>query len=93
MDFLNRLPRPNGGWASPLALLRMTEDEYAALLRERGYGERFIAKELAQLREARARHDLPGPVAKNEKPSEGNDRIVRLVTKRQERQQGSTKEE
>ena len=84
MDFLNRLPRPNVGWASPLALLRMTEDDYAALLREHGYGEAYIAKELAQLRAARARHDLPGPEPKKDE-QRGNDHVDRLAKRRQER--------
>jgi hypothetical protein len=61
MKFIDRLPRPRGGWASALPFLDMTEDEYRAWLRERGYGERYIENELRELREARQRHDLPGP--------------------------------
>ena len=80
MRWLHRLPQPGGGWASPLPFLDMTEEEYRALLQQYGYGDRYIEKELRQLREARQRHDLPGPPEpKNEKPTGGGpfDRLAR----------------
>ncbi len=82
MNVNDRLPRVRGSPAgSPRLsrLLRMPEDEYAELLRQHGYGERYIGKELAQLREARERHTLPGPPEAPPGPKdEGTvDRLVR----------------
>ena len=85
MRWLDRLPQPRGGWASPVLFLEMTEDEYRALLQQHGYGDRYIEKELQQLREARQRHDLPGPPEpKNEKP-EGDSVLDRMARRRRER--------
>lgn len=88
MDFRDRLPRPRGGWASPLTFLQMPEDEYRALLKEHGYGDRYIDKELEQLRQARQRHGLPGPPEpKKEKPTGGGpfDRLAKRRKKRGDR--------
>jgi hypothetical protein len=63
----------------------MTEDGYRALLKEHGYGDRYIEKELRLLSEARQRHDLPGPPEpKNEKPTGGGP-FDRLAGRRKKR--------
>lgn len=45
------------------ALLQMEPEAYAALLREQGYSENYIAQEFREPAAARERHDLPGPAA------------------------------
>ena len=80
MRWLDRLPQPRGGWASPVLFLEMTEDEYRPLLEQYGSGDTYIEKELRLLSEARQRHDLPGPPEpKSEKPTGGGpfDRLAR----------------
>jgi len=85
MRWLDRLPQPRGGWASPVLFLEMTEDEYRALLQQHGYGDRYIEKELRLLSEARQRHDLPGPPEQKAKKPEGDSVLDRLARRRLER--------
>ena len=59
MDFKDRIGPTD--WASPLPFMQMEEEEYRELLREHGFSEHYIENELRELREARRRHQLPGP--------------------------------
>ena len=82
MNFRDRLPRPGGGWASPLFFLNMTEEEHRAWLREQGYSDHAIENELRQLREARQRHDLPGAPEPKKEETGGGGILDRLAKRR-----------
>ena len=93
MRWLSRVPQPSGGWASPLPFLQMTEEEYRALLKERGYGARYIQEELRQLREARRRHNLPGRPEVEEAKAAGDSIFDRLAERRKRRREYTDKQE
>ena len=82
MNFRDRLPSPRDGWASPLPFLEMPEEEYRAWLKEQGYSEHAIENELKELREARRRHDLPGPAEPKKEETAGGGLFDRLAKRR-----------
>ena len=77
MDFKDRIGPTD--WASPLPFLQMEEEEYRELLREHGFSEHYIENELRELREARRRHQLPGPPEPAKKDDAGGpfDRLAK----------------
>ena len=85
MNFRDRLPSPRDGWASPLPFLEMPEEEYRAWLKEQGYSEHGIENELKELREARRRHDLPGPAEPKKEETAGGGLLGRLARRRRQR--------
>jgi len=84
MNSRDRLPRPQGGWASALPFLQMTEEKYRALLKEQGYSDHYIENELRRLREARQRHDLPGPPVSKKEEKAGSGPLDRLAKRRRQ---------
>ena len=86
MNFRHRLPRPRGGWASPLFFLNMTEEEHRAWLRERGYSEHAAENELRELDQARQRHDLPGAPEPKKEETGGGGILDRLAKRRARRE-------
>ena len=93
MRWLSRVPQPRGGWASPVAFLQMAEEEYRALLRERGYSDQYIDEELRQLEEARQRHNLPGPPEAKEGKVASESVFDRLAKRRKRRREDTDKQE
>jgi len=77
MDFKDRIGPTD--WASPLPFMQMEEEEYRELLREHGFSEHYIENELRELREARRRHQLPGPPEPAKKDDAGGpfDRLAK----------------
>jgi len=68
----------------------MTEEEYRALLKDQGYSDHYIENELRRLREARQRHDLPGPPESKKEEKAGSGPLDRLAKRR--RQGGKNRE-
>ncbi len=93
MRWLSRVPQPRGGWASPLPFLQMTEDEYRVFMKERGYGDRYVEEELRQLREARQRHNLPGPPEAKEGKVASEGVFDRLAKRRKQGREETDKQE
>ena len=91
--FSDRLPRPRGGWVSPLPFLRMTEEEYRTRLKEGGFSDHYIEQELRKLREARERHGLAGPAHRETEETAGGGPVDRAAERRRERRDAKEKHE
>jgi hypothetical protein len=62
----------------------MPEEDYRELLRQDGFSEHYIENELKELREARRRHELPGPpeLAKKDDADGPFDRLAKRRRKK-----------
>jgi hypothetical protein len=92
MDWRNRLPRPARSQLSDnlFEILKMTPEEYRRHLRDQGFGDDYIDRELADLERAREQNLIPRP-AKPAPPAPPADAgaFDFLLRRRKERQRRS----